>query len=229
MINHHPSLDILQSYVKAELPASITVAVSLHVEMCKTCKTIVDAKTADAAQAELGTQDELALGGFDVSRTTEFKPDFDFENMLNAITQDDAQAHVEPTPERFFQAGNKTLPLPRALSNINFGDWLNLGKLSRSRMDLPDGNLRSSMLYIGANGEVPHHTHNGFEITLILDGSFTDEMGSYGVGDFMWLNGEHKHQPETVEGCLCYTVVSDSLHFSHGVSRLLNPIGKLIY
>ncbi|MBU2882435.1 ChrR family anti-sigma-E factor [Psychrosphaera sp. B3R10] len=229
MINHHPSLDILQSYVKAELPASITVAVSLHVDMCATCKAIVDAKTAEVADVELATQDNVTDGEFETQMPSGTEPELDLENMLNAITQDDSLARMEPTAQKFFEAGNKTLPIPRALSNINFGDWLNLGKLSRSRMEIPDGNLRSSMLYIGAGGEVPHHTHNGFEITLILDGSFTDEMGSYGVGDFMWLNGEHKHQPETVEGCLCYTVVSDSLHFSHGVSRLLNPIGRLIY
>ncbi|PKG56926.1 anti-sigma factor, partial [Shewanella sp. GutDb-MelDb] len=30
-------------------------------------------------------------------------------------------------------------------------------------------------------------------------------------------------------GCLCYTVVDAPLRFTKGISKLLNPIGELIY
>jgi len=43
------------------------------------------------------------------------------------------------------------------------------------------------------------------------------------------LDGRHNHTPKTIEGCLCFTVVSSALHFNKGISKLLNPIGNLIY
>jgi putative transcriptional regulator len=64
---------------------------------------------------------------------------------------------------------------------------------------------------------------------LLLEGSFEDEMGSYHEGDFIWLDGKHTHNPVTKEGCLCLTVASDSLHFTQGLTKMLNPIGKFIY
>jgi putative transcriptional regulator len=54
-------------------------------------------------------------------------------------------------------------------------------------------------------------------------------MGTYHEGDFIWLDGKHTHNPITKEGCLCLTVASDSLHFTQGLTKILNPIGKFIY
>jgi putative transcriptional regulator len=104
-----------------------------------------------------------------------------------------------------------------------------VGKLARSRVAIDDGPLRSSLLHIGAGGEIPEHTHTGFEVTLLLDGEFSDEEGSYVPGDFIWQDGSHQHTPLTKDGCLCFTVVSSALHFNKGLSKLLNPIGNLIY
>ncbi|MGL5391190.1 MAG: ChrR family anti-sigma-E factor, partial [Shewanella sp.] len=38
-----------------------------------------------------------------------------------------------------------------------------------------------------------------------------------------------EHAPTTKSGCLCYTVLNAPLHFTKGLSKLLNPIGELIY
>jgi putative transcriptional regulator len=76
---------------------------------------------------------------------------------------------------------------------------------------------------------VPEHTHKGFELTLLLDGEFEDEMGKYVKGDFICLDSAHKHSPQTTQGCLCLTVVNDALQFTKGMSKLLNPFGNLIY
>jgi putative transcriptional regulator len=79
------------------------------------------------------------------------------------------------------------------------------------------------------NGSVPQHTHKGFELTLLLEGSFHDEEGEYVKGDFIMLDGQHLHNPISSSGCLCYTVANDSMHFTQGINKLLNPIGSFIY
>lgn len=232
MIKHHPSDEILNAYVQAELPVSVSVAVAIHTELCSTCAQKVDDFTAMAASKNLTNGEQQATVANDILAEQDEVLDsfeFDFDEMLDAITCDTSQAAIGVVEEQTITVAGKSIPMPRAMSKLDTSDWLKLGKLNRSRIALDDGALRTSMLYIENGGVVPHHTHNGFEITLLLDGSFSDDMGEYHKGDFIWLDGSHKHQPETQDGCLCYTVVSDSLKFSQGLSRLLNPIGKLIY
>ena len=124
---------------------------------------------------------------------------------------------------------NRHYTLPRALHSLTLQKQQKLGKSTRTRIDLNEGNVKASLLHIEPGGSVPMHTHKGFELTLLLDGEFEDEMGKYTKGDFIWLNGEHEHTPTTQTGCLCFTVSDDALQFTQGISKLLNPIGQFIY
>lgn len=153
----------------------------------------------------------------------------DFGNMMDAITADDEISEQAVQRSSLIKVRDKHYELPRALNNVSMSSWLNLGKLSRSSLNLDEGPLHSHILHIDADGEVPTHTHKGFEITLLLDGSFEDEMGTYVAGDFIELNGEHNHKPRTKEGCLCFTVADDALQFTEGFHKLFNPIGSFLY
>lgn len=216
MIRHHPSDDILAQFVSGQLPVSVSVAVSIHVEMCTCCQDKVAEYNAKAA--EIGFQ-----------HTEEEAAEDEFEAMFDLITSDES---LEASPVKKPSAlalGDKYIALPNALTQLSLSDWNGIGKIKRKRVKLEDGTNRSSLLHIEAGGEVPAHTHTGQELTILLDGSFEDEMGTYHKGDFIWLDKAHQHQPISEQGCLCYTVVTDPLHFVEGFSRLLNPIGKLIY
>lgn len=220
MIKHHPSNALLAQYCNASLPASLSVAVAIHLEMCECCKAEVkrlEAHNADAifTQPDLSADEELSV---------------DEMSLFAAITASDEVDEVyEVPPQTIAITKQYTYQLPRALARIPHSKFMQMGKLSRSRINLEDGALRSSLLHIDAGGEIPEHTHSGFELTLLLDGEFSDEDGDYVAGDFIWLDGRHQHTPTTKDGCLCYTVVSSALHFNKGLSKLLNPIGSLIY
>lgn len=218
MIKHHPSEDILAQFVSGELPAAVSVAVAIHVEMCSCCQQKVAHYTEQAAQLSLVEADtESSMSALDL------------DDMFAQITQDESLESVPMKLSSTLQWGDKQIVVPTALQQLEFSDWSGLGKINRSRVKLDDDSNRSSLLHIEAGGEIPAHTHTGQELTVLLDGSFKDEMGEYHRGDFIWLNTEHQHQPISEEGCLCYAVVTDPLHFTEGLSRLLNPIGKLIY
>jgi putative transcriptional regulator len=155
--------------------------------------------------------------------------DSDFAAMFADIVADDTQAELISIPQATLMYQHKEVLLPRALSCLERSEFSTIGKIGRSRFNADDGTLRASLLQIAPGGEIPEHTHTGFEITLLLDGDFSDEDGEYVPGDFIMLDGAHNHTPKTKDGCLCFTVVSSALYFNKGISKLLNPIGSLIY
>jgi putative transcriptional regulator len=227
MINHHPSIELLSDFTAGELPVSIAITVSSHLELCQQCRQQVRQLTEAAAnKAFEGFDDSLNIGAT--------QPVADslvgMEALINSITDLPMDTRdALPKIMTDIVVGGQRIPLPRALRNVALKEWQGLGKLSRSRLDLEDDERRTSLLHIAPGGNVPCHTHKGFEITLLLQGSFDDDMGHYSVGDFILLDGKHTHQPTTKEGCVCLTVSSDAIHFTQGMSKLLNPIGKFIY
>ncbi len=232
MIKFHPDTAVLKQFAAGELPDSISVIVASHVEMCPQCQKVVELENELLAKQAFDSETSDLSGSFGDSVVLDsLQVEDEFATMIASITSDNSTPHAATCSKADNEliVNGKTISLPRALSSIRLKEWSGIGKVSRSRLDLDDDNLRASLLHIDVGGQVPAHTHKGFEITLLLQGSFKDEMGTYKQGDFVWLNGEHTHNPISEEGCICLTVSSDALHFTEGVSKLFNPIGKLIY
>ncbi|MCE2596965.1 ChrR family anti-sigma-E factor [Motilimonas cestriensis] len=217
MIKHHPESTMIQAFTAGELPASLSIAVSIHLELCPHCKAIAAKMTQALADEEFN--EELELSSND-----------DFSAMMANITAEPVIPQPEPkNVASEIEVEEKTYTLPRALSRFADSKWSGLGNIQRARLPLEEGEVHASLLQIGEDSAIPHHTHKGYELTLLLDGYFEDESGRYEKGDFIILNGEHQHSPYTAEGCLCYTVSNAPLHFTSGVSKLLNPIGRFLY
>ena len=236
MIKHHPNSAILKDFVDGTLADSVSLIVSSHVELCEHCQQQVSMLTAQAADSVFESDTSafesdtsgLQLSDSEMDAFLSDDGEFDFDAIAQ-ITADSSQA-IEVTPEvQQVTVADTTFTIPRALNSVARKDWMNLGKISRARLDFDDEAHHTSLLHIDKDGQVPCHTHKGFEITLLLEGSFEDEMGVYNKGDFIWLDGDHTHQPATKEGCVCLTVSSDALYFTKGVSQLFNPLGKYIY
>ncbi|MEZ8624186.1 ChrR family anti-sigma-E factor [Vibrio splendidus] len=236
MIKHHPNAAILKDFVDGTLADSVSLIVSSHVELCEHCQQQVSMLTAQAADTVFESDTSafendtarLKLSDSEMDAFLADDEEFDFD-AIDQITADSSQA-IEMTPEvQQVTVADTTFTIPRALNSVARKDWMNLGKISRARLDFDDEAHHTSLLHIDKDGQVPCHTHKGFEITLLLEGSFEDEMGVYNKGDFIWLDGEHTHQPATKEGCVCLTVSSDALYFTKGASQLFNPLGKYIY
>ena len=79
MIKHHPSESLLAQYCSAQLPASLSVAVSIHVDMCPVCQ----AKVAKL-EAELKTFEEKLIQIEDTSSNMRD----DFNTALNTLLID---------------------------------------------------------------------------------------------------------------------------------------------
>ena len=224
MIKHHPKHELLAAFVAGELPAALNIAISAHVELCDECQQAITLLTQAKADEVFSIEDESVFNNVEVNL------DDDFEDlMISQITSQKGDYVDEEPTVRTVEYAGKQVNLPRALNSVSWAKFQGVGKLTRARLDLDEGSVRSYLLQIGAGGSVPMHTHKGYEVTVLLDGSFEDELCSYNKGDFIWLDESFTHSPVSNDGCLCLTVADDAPVFTQGLSKLLNPIGRFIY
>ncbi len=228
MIKHHPKFELIQAFVKGELPASLSAGIAIHADMCPVCQNKIAQLTEQVAEVSF---EEAYLDRFIVEdeQSLDEVADIDFDQMISDITESDEVDQVVHVSETLIDFNNTSYSLPTALSRMEFGKAAHIGKLARSRVLLDEGEIHTSLLHIEPGGGVPEHTHKGFELTVLLEGSFHDESGEYVKGDFIMLDASHQHQPISENGCLCYTVANDALHFTQGINKLLNPIAGFIY
>jgi len=228
MIKHHPKFELLQNFVNGDLPASLSAGIAIHADMCPQCQEKISQLTEQVAEVsfEQNFLHKFVVDDEDMAEIAEL----DFDSIIDEITaSDDIESVKINNDEPSIEFKGSQYILPKAIRNIELGKTAQIGKLSRARLQLDEGEIHTSLLHIDPGGSVPEHTHNGFELTLLLAGSFTDEQGEYVAGDFIMLDKRHQHHPVSEHGCLCYTVANDSLHFTQGINKLLNPIGSFIY
>ncbi|HCH69911.1 MAG TPA: transcriptional regulator [Colwellia sp.] len=228
MIKHHPKFELIQRFVNGELPASLSAGIAIHADRCSECKQQIAQLTEELSYASF---EEVYLDRFIVgeTETPENVESLDFDEAIAAITESSDIDIIEQKIEKNITFKEQVYTLPSVLNNMVFGKTANIGKLARARIELDENEIHSSLLHIEPGGSVPEHTHNGFELTVLIAGKFSDEAGEYVPGDFIMLDKKHQHHPVSEKGCLCFTVANDSLHFTQGINKLLNPIGAFIY
>ena len=76
---------------------------------------------------------------------------------------------------------------------------------------------------------MPDHSHNGLELTLVLQGSFSDATGRFGVGDLEIADEDLEHTPVADPGdaCICLAATDAPLRFRAIVPRLLQPLFRI--
>jgi putative transcriptional regulator len=230
MIKHHPTFELLSLFVKGELPASLSAGIAIHADMCPVCQAQIAQLTEQVAETDFEFEANF-LDRFIVEEGEDLEelPITNFDQMIADITETTDITAIPAKVEKLISFNDTEYTLPSPLNNMSLGKSFNFGKLSRTRLQLNEDEIHTSLLHIEPGGGVPQHTHKGFELTLLLDGSFEDENGEYVKGDFIMLSGDHQHHPISSKGCLCYTVANDALHFTQGINKLFNPIGSFIY
>jgi putative transcriptional regulator len=210
MPRHHPSEATILAYAAGALGEGLTLIVASHLGYCPECRTQVSqgeviggALLADLAPAALasGTREQILM-------------------LL------DRPAKIAAGPPRPVVAdplipGPLTRYLPDGAASIK---WRFMAPglqqfeiVPHSR--LGGGNFR--MLRIAPGRMLPRHGHTGTELTLILRGSYTDELGQFGPGDVAETDDDTAHQPvsDRVEDCICVIATEGPLKFESPLAR----------
>ncbi|WP_349920202.1 ChrR family anti-sigma-E factor [Aeromonas veronii] len=214
MIKAHPTPALLRAYAADELPLPLTVGVAAHCELCAECGADVNVWEAELAASHL----------------EEAAPAPALDAVLAAILQQPA-AHqeVQARPATELRVGDRGYPLPRALARYHQASWRRIGGIRHCRLPLAEQGIRASLLHVATGGQIPDHTHQGYELTLLLAGSLQEGEVRYQAGDFIWRDARHHHSPHTPDGCLCYIVQDAPIRFTKGLPRLLNRISHRLY
>ncbi len=208
-ITHHIPDPILAAYAAGNLPHAFAMVVATHVSMCDDCRSALAAHQAVGGavldQAEART---LSSG-----------------LRANVLAQLDGPAKAEPIFER-----NGIFPGPvNAALKGQPPKWKTLGMGVRQMILSADKASSARLLYIPAGQAVPDHSHGGLELTLVLQGSFSDETGRYGVGDVEIGDEDLDHTPVADAGppCICLAATDAPLRFKALMPRLLQPLFRI--
>jgi len=214
----HPTTDILNDYVQGNLSTGLSVALSAHLELCKGCKQ----KFAELESSIVSTWAQ----GLSVESTSDFS--HLMANIVNQPQVDNNDSVSQQSPIAKIHMLDHSFTLPQILAKAaNEGlVWKKLaGGITQAKVDI-DTQTQCEFVYMSPGSKTPPHKHQGSEITLVLDGSFSDESGTYEAADFIVRSGKEEHQPISEEGCLCFAVLDSPLTFTRGLARIFNPINR---
>lgn len=212
MIRHHLNDALLMGYSAGQLPEAFNLIVAAHISMCDECR---------ARLASFDAVGGALLGEVPVAGMT---PD--------SLAQ--VMARIRNAPP------SKPVPRPRAgvfpapLRDYVGGDveavqWRAVGGGVRQAILPTARDASARLLYIPAGMAVPDHGHRGTELTLVLQGAFSDAVDRFGPGDIEIADEDLEHTPIAEPGadCICLAVTDAPLRFNSFIPRLLQPFLKI--
>ncbi len=209
VIAHHAPDELLMAYASGALPYEFALVVATHVSLCDESRARLSAHQA-AGGAVLETHAGQSISG-------------DLKARVMASIEDAPIMREEPAASGIFPA-----PLMDALGGMP-PKWRALGGGNRQSIlsHSDQGSVR--LLYIPGGQAMPDHGHNGLELTLVLQGAFSDASGRFGVGDLEVADDDIEHTPvaEPGQACICLAATDAALRFKSFVPRMLQPFFRI--
>ncbi len=210
-INHHIPEPMLVAYAAGTLEHPFALVVAAHVSLCDECRVRLGAHEAVGGAL---LDDQIAQ---DMSSMTK-------ESLFAKL---DAPFEDESDPA-FERVGVYPGPVMQALKGKP-PRWKSVGGGVRQTIVHADDEGSLRLIYIPPGKAVPDHGHNGVELTLVLQGAFSDESGRFGVGDLEVADDAVEHTPIADAGapCICLAATDAPLRFKSFIPRLLQPLLRI--
>ncbi len=232
MQSHHPSIISLTEFAAGGTRLSHGLCIAAHLEHCASCRqkvaklNQVGAELFEGGASASLQQEDLQLKDhvFAMLDDDEFVDDIaqvkGAMEVVGAVTESSATTtsvndRVPSCLRQFVKAGYGELEWSRISPSIK------VATLCRDS----DGS-QVALSCVQAGGKMPHHRHTGDEITVVLEGSFSDEDGIYHQGSYIKRDPKDKHTPVVSKDgeCICLMTVDSPIEFTGFWTRLLNPI-----
>ncbi len=212
-IKHHLTDDLLMAYAAGSLPEAFDLMVATHLSLCDHCRARAESFDAvggcvleEQAAASQMSEDSLAATMALIAQ--------------GAPTPKPARPHcsVLPTPLQDYVGGD-----------VNAIRWKSVGMGVKQAILPTMGDATARLLFIPAGAAVPDHGHNGIELTMVLQGAFSDEVDHFARGDVEIADETLEHTPiADISGdCICLAVTDAPLKFTKLIPRLFQPFLRI--
>ena len=215
---HHPDDQLLIGYASGQERAGKSLLVATHLAYCPDCRRRVASYEAlcgswfedlpcnvhDGLNALLDRMDGLLTAA---RAPAEAKPSQPVAANQSGI--DPAGGRPVPEPLRGW--------LPEAIDTpTDDGSWREISKgvwLSGWERTLSGTTI--CLLRMASGAPVPAHRHTADELLLVLQGAFSDEYGSYALGDVAQYVADTDHHARVAseEDCICLFLLDGELIF----------------
>lgn len=211
-LHHHVSDALLLDYAAGNLAEGWSLAIATHLAMCPECRERLD--LVEATAGELFDEIEPVAGAADA-----------WESFSVLLENEPAPTRAKTTPDPKVELGEIPQPLRDYVGRFDQIKWKRIGNAHQVLLPINDGETQVRLLRIPAGKPVPEHTHGGRELTLVLQGSFHDEVDRFGPGDLEEADGSLTHQPiaGAEADCICLAVTDAPLKFSSRLVRFMQP------
>lgn len=224
-VKYHPTDEQLIDFSAGALVMSRALPIAVHIEQCAICQQNINKLQL------LGSIQLESIAPQPVSDSVKASVLAKITASKNTIAAD---KKVEPAKLAKRRDG---LKIPRSLSRWVPDDYQSIKwtKISSSvflHELCTDGNgAKASLVKVKAGGSMAQHGHSAEEVTVILQGSFSDHEGSYNPGDFIFHKSGDKHQPVATvdQDCICLIVLDGPVQFTGLLTRLLNPFLRMVH
>ena len=214
---HHPSDELLLEYASGTQREPVALLIATHLALCPRCRhQISNLEALGGALMEQLGPDPVAGDGL--------------ARLLERLDEvDEAVAPIEREPPQAAVSG-----LPQPLRDYVGGSldrlkWRQLGPFAEARLLADFAGFTTRLLRVRAGAATPTHTHEGIELTLVLEGGFKDASGHFLRGDVEEADSAVDHRPvaDADEDCLCLAVTNAPLRLTGLLGRLVNPFVRL--
>ena len=207
MPEHHLSEEIILDYAAGAASALTNLAVATHLVYCPHCR-------AELQRAE-------ALGGLLLADAGAAGVDAGMlDRVLSTLDRPPPAAAAPPSGD------SDGLPAPlrrmvvEPLARLRWrlvypGMWEHRLPVGRTGI--------ARLLWIKPGAAMPQHSHRGGELTVVLRGSYRDELGRFRAGDVAVTDEQVDHRPvaDRDQDCICLAV-------NEGPLRLTGPFGRMV-
>lgn len=216
---HHLDEATLLSLSAASLPTALAVVASTHLSCCELCR------------ERLLQIDRI--GGVLLEQQQAEAPDPAARAAMLARLDEEPAPRASPAPAAFREDDEHHDPnrLPEPL-HAWFGPskralrwrWVAPGLHRIRALGVAGGELM--LLRVAPGSRLPLHSHQGNELTVILEGAYDDVLGHFGPGDAADLDEDTLHQPVTSPevACICVAATDAPLRFPGWFARILQPL-----
>lgn len=216
--SHHPTDDLLLDYGAGNTDEAQSLLIATHLALCPCCRGVVEnAETLGGALIDATPVSPMSENAL--------------ESVLGRLDEPDHELAAAPIPA----STSADMSIPRPLRDYLAGgsadslSWRRVAPgIHRHTLTVESdrGPSNAYLLKLAPETVVPHHGHHGEEMTLVLEGGFTDAGEHFVRGDVEQADPAINHQPvvDPDGPCLALVVTDAPLRFTGLLPRLLQPI-----